>query len=99
VLSFVQQHRRNFLPYLLWSVAVGLIGLCDAQDCGASVPCKMGCCSKFGFCGLGPNCKTRLTLAGPSLIVELVRKLTDMYEHHRLRPHHLRQQLRPKGRL
>ncbi len=26
-----------------------------AQDCSASNPCPVGCCTKWGFCGLGPD--------------------------------------------
>jgi hypothetical protein len=28
-----------------------------AQHCSPSNPCTTGCCSKFGFCGLGPDCE------------------------------------------
>lgn len=42
-----------FLLSLLPSIVV-----VQAQSCSASNPCKTGCCSKFGFCGLGPDCKT-----------------------------------------
>lgn len=34
---------------LIWAVA--------GQECSASIPCKIGCCSKWGNCGHGPNCK------------------------------------------
>ena len=29
----------------------------DAQQCSKSTPCKVGCCSKWGFCGYGKDCK------------------------------------------
>ncbi|KAH7119486.1 putative class V chitinase [Dactylonectria estremocensis] len=34
-----------------------LVGFVLAQDpeCSASIPCKAGCCSKFGFCGYGKD--------------------------------------------
>ncbi|KAK7959254.1 chitinase [Apiospora aurea] len=33
-----------------------------AQECSADVPCKTGCCSKFGYCGLGPSCHERVLI-------------------------------------
>ncbi|TPX10951.1 uncharacterized protein E0L32_008157 [Thyridium curvatum] len=43
--------------YALLSLLLLFLGLTNAQDvpeCSEKVPCKVGCCSKFGFCGLGP---------------------------------------------
>ncbi|KAJ3100171.1 hypothetical protein HDU97_002455 [Phlyctochytrium planicorne] len=38
-------------------VLITCIGLyeVDAQQCSASVPCALGCCSKFGNCGFGSD--------------------------------------------
>lgn len=58
---------KRFLPYFLWAFVVCLVGLSNAQDvpeCSASIPCKAGCCSKFGFCGLGPDCKKKHNMRG-----------------------------------
>ncbi|OBT95158.1 hypothetical protein VE01_07296 [Pseudogymnoascus verrucosus] len=49
---------NRLLPYALWALLICLLGLSNAQDapeCSASLPCTAGCCSKFGFCGLGPD--------------------------------------------
>ncbi|PTB47606.1 glycoside hydrolase family 18 protein [Trichoderma harzianum CBS 226.95] len=48
-----------FLLSLLPSIVV-----VQAQSCSASNPCKTGCCSKFGFCGLGPDyCASKICVA------------------------------------
>ncbi|RFU82010.1 chitin-binding, type 1 [Trichoderma arundinaceum] len=48
-----------FLLSLLPSIVV-----VQAQSCSASNPCKTGCCSKFGFCGLGPDyCAPKICVA------------------------------------
>lgn len=31
--------------------------LAQDPECSASIPCKAGCCSKFGFCGYGKDCE------------------------------------------
>lgn len=36
---------------------LALVTLVQAQGCGIANPCAVGCCSKYGFCGLGPDCK------------------------------------------
>ncbi|KID94681.1 Glycoside hydrolase, subgroup, catalytic core, partial [Metarhizium majus ARSEF 297] len=43
--------------YGLFSVAFVLhtLSLVLAQGCSESNPCQAGCCSKYGFCGLGPD--------------------------------------------
>ncbi|KAK1240330.1 hypothetical protein MKX08_007772 [Trichoderma sp. CBMAI-0020] len=48
-----------FLLSLLSSIVV-----VQGQSCSASNPCKTGCCSKFGFCGLGPDyCASKICVA------------------------------------
>ncbi|KAK1999146.1 family 18 glycosyl hydrolase, partial [Colletotrichum falcatum] len=51
--------RYNALtPYFVCVLFLCLAGLICAQDtptCSASVACEDGCCSKSGFCGLGPE--------------------------------------------
>jgi hypothetical protein len=53
---------------LLQNVSLWHLSLCSllfltftaptlSQSCSALNQCSTGCCSKFGFCGLGPECK------------------------------------------
>ncbi|KAK1979246.1 family 18 glycosyl hydrolase [Colletotrichum cereale] len=49
---------KALLPLFIWVFVLCLAGLTQAQDspqCSASEPCKAGCCSTAGFCGLGPD--------------------------------------------
>ncbi|KAH7309113.1 hypothetical protein B0I35DRAFT_359977 [Stachybotrys elegans] len=44
-------------PLLFLLFFVALLHLVDAQttQCSKDIPCKVGCCSKFGFCGYGKD--------------------------------------------
>ncbi|KAK1480203.1 glycosyl hydrolase family 18, partial [Colletotrichum tamarilloi] len=49
---------RSFFTLILLTFFSCLLASANAQDgteCSASLPCKVGCCSKFGFCGFGAD--------------------------------------------
>ncbi|EXF81327.1 hypothetical protein CFIO01_00989 [Colletotrichum fioriniae PJ7] len=49
---------RTFFSLVLLIFFSCLLAGSNAQDgteCSASLPCKVGCCSKFGFCGFGAD--------------------------------------------
>ncbi|OBT56197.1 hypothetical protein VE04_02873 [Pseudogymnoascus sp. 24MN13] len=43
--------KRLFIFLLL----LGSLQFVKAQDCSKANPCAVGCCSKFGYCGIGPD--------------------------------------------
>ncbi|SCO82657.1 related to chitinase [Fusarium oxysporum] len=51
---------RRLLEIFLHILVLGVI-VAAADECSASKSCEIGCCSKYGFCGLGPNfCSTKV---------------------------------------
>ncbi|KAF5227461.1 hypothetical protein FAUST_11765 [Fusarium austroamericanum] len=51
--AFMSSMARTVLLFL--SLLVLFTTLSQAQQCSASIPCQLGCCSKFGFCGYGKD--------------------------------------------
>lgn len=58
--------KNLFADSWLDQAAENCVSTCDYQgeidaggggECDANRPCAIGCCSKFGVCGLGPDCE------------------------------------------
>ncbi|KAM0313290.1 hypothetical protein ACHAPQ_012074 [Fusarium lateritium] len=51
--AFTSSMARTALLFL--SLLILFTTVAQAQECSASIPCKLGCCSKHGFCGYGKD--------------------------------------------
>jgi hypothetical protein len=71
-LSFIQASimiSRVLLSWLL--LASGIL----AQTCSSSSPCAEGCCSSYGSCVFGPDCKSANPSTAPTNLPSLRRQM------------------------